>query len=205
MSVARKIDRITALQSSRVKLPKETCSGLVINNKTIGIVGIGNIGRKVAQTFHGGLGCRIIAYDLLLLKDAWKDVVHTRAETIDEVLKSSDVLTLHVPLLPQSRGLISYEQFKIMKRTSILIKAASGGIVNEEDLECAQKEGPIWGAGLDRHEHVSPTKEIYVGLWETGRVVSTPHVGAATGETQMETAMAAVNRLHDYIKTIQSV
>jgi phosphoglycerate dehydrogenase-like enzyme len=109
---------------------------------------MGNIGRKVAQTSHGGLGCRVIAYDLLLPKDAWKDVVHTRAETIDEVLKSSDVLTLHVPLLPQSRGLISYEQFKIMKRTSILIKAARGGIVNEEDLECAQKEGPIWGAGL---------------------------------------------------------
>ncbi|KAH8626022.1 d-3-phosphoglycerate dehydrogenase [Alternaria alternata] len=199
-SYTRDIGRIIALQSVGIKVPKETCSGLIISDKTVGIVGMGNIGRKVAQIFHGGLGCRIVAYDPLLPKDAWEDITHTRAETLDEVLSVSDVLTLHVPLLPQTRGLISYEHLKMMKRTSILINAARGGIVQEVDLERALKEGLIWGAGLDCHEHEPPTKEVYGSLWKTGRVVSTPHVGAATAETQMQTAMAAVDRLYEYIR-----
>ncbi|KAL6155952.1 hypothetical protein ACJQWK_05189 [Exserohilum turcicum] len=205
MSVAREVGRITALQSAGIKVPKETCWGLIINNKTIGIVGMGNIGQKVARIFQGGLNCRIVAYDPLLPKDAWSDIPHTRAETLDQVLEASDILTLHVPLLPQTRGLISYEQFKVMRRNAILINAARGGIVQEADLERALREGLIWEAGLDCHEQEPPTKEKYASLWETGRVVSTPHVGAATAEIQMETAMAAIDRLNDYIKASQAL
>jgi phosphoglycerate dehydrogenase-like enzyme len=200
MSVAREVGRITALQSAGTKVPKETCSGLIINKKIIGIVGMGNIGQKVARIFQGGLGCGIVAYDPLLPKDAWSDIPHTRAENLEQVLEASDIVTLHVPLIPQTRGLISYGQFKIMKRNAILINAARGGIVNETDLEIALREGLIWGAGLDCHEQEPPTKEKYRTLWETGRVVSTPHVGAATAETQMETAMAAINLLNNYIQ-----
>jgi phosphoglycerate dehydrogenase-like enzyme len=205
MSVAREVGRITALQSAGVKVPKETCSGLIMNKKTVGIVGMGNIGRKVAQIFQGGLGCHIVAYDPLLPKDAWGDIEHTRVETLEDVLQVSDVVTLHVPLVPQTRNLITYEQFRMMKRNSILINAARGGIVHEADLERALRECLIWGAGLDCHEHEPPTKEIYGSLWETGRVVSTPHVGAATAETQMETAMAAVDQLDGYIKTVRAL
>jgi phosphoglycerate dehydrogenase-like enzyme len=200
MSVAREIGRITALQSRGTKVPKETCSGLIINKKTIGIVGMGNIGQKAARIFQGGLGCTVVAYDPLLPKDAWADILHIRAETLEEVLKASDVLTLHIPLLPQTRGLISYPQLQMMKKNAIIINAARGGIVNEADLERALEEGEIWGAGLDCHEQEPPTKEKYGGLWATGRVVSTPHVGAATAETQMETAIAAVDRLYEYVK-----
>jgi phosphoglycerate dehydrogenase-like enzyme len=89
----------------------------------------------------------------------------------------------------------------MVKRTSILINAARGAIVQEADLERALKEGLIWGAGLDCHENEPPTKEVYGSLWETGRVVNTPHVDAATAETQMQTAIAAVDRLYEYIKT----
>jgi phosphoglycerate dehydrogenase-like enzyme len=205
MSVAREVGRITALQSTGIKVPKETCSGLIINKKTIGIVGMGNIGQKVARIFRGGLECSVVAYDPLLPKDAWSDIPHTRVETLEEVLEASDVVTLHIPLLPQTRGLISYEQFKIMKRNAILINAARGGIVHEADLERALKEGLIWGAGLDCHEQEPPTKEKYGSLWETGRVVSTPHVGAATAETQMETAVAAVDLLYNHIKAARGL
>lgn len=202
MSVAREVGRITALQSQGTKVPKETCSGLIINKKTIGIVGMGNIGQRVARIFQGGLGCTVVAYDPLLPKDAWADIPHIRAETLEDVLTASDVLTLHIPLLPQTRGLVSYPQLQLMKKNAIVINTARGGIINESDLERALEEGLIWGAGLDCHEQEPPTKEKYGGLWATGRVVSTPHVGAATGETQMETAMAAVDRLYDYIKTV---
>jgi phosphoglycerate dehydrogenase-like enzyme len=200
MSVAREVGRITALQSHGTALPKETCSGLILFEKTIGIVGMGNIGRRVAKIFQGGLDCNIIAYDPLLPKDAWSDIPHSRANTLEDVLKVADMVTLHIPLLPQTRHLISYPQFEMMKPNAIIINTARGGIVHEADLERALREGLIWGAGLDCHEQEPPTKERYMSLWETGRVVSTPHVGAATGQTQMETAKAAVDRLLGYIQ-----
>jgi phosphoglycerate dehydrogenase-like enzyme len=204
MSVAREVGRIVALQTQGNKVPKETCSGLILSQKTIGIIGMGNIGRRVARIFQGGLDCSIVAYDPLLPKDAWPDVPHTRVETLEEVLETSDMVTLHIPLLPQTRNLIGYEQMSIMKRNAILINTARGGIVNEADLERALNDGLIWGAGLDCHEQEPPTKDRYGSLWRTGRVVSTPHVGAATGQTQMETAMAAVDRLYEYVQSSRS-
>jgi phosphoglycerate dehydrogenase-like enzyme len=200
MSVARQVGRITSLQSHGQVVPKETCSGLIISRKIIGIVGMGNIGQKAARIFQGGLGCSIVAYDPFLPEDAWADVPHTRAKTLDQLLEISDVVTLHIPLLPQTRNLIAYQQMSQMKRNAILINTARGGIINEADLEQALKGGLIFGAGLDCHEQEPPTRERYGGLWDTGRVVSTPHIGAATAETQMETAMAAIDRLADYIQ-----
>jgi phosphoglycerate dehydrogenase-like enzyme len=200
MSVAREIGKVVALQTQNQKVPKETCSGLIISQKTIGIVGMGNIGQRVARIFQQGLGCSVVAYDPFLPKDAWADIEHQRVDKIEELLKLSDVVTLHIPLVPQTRNLISRPQLKIMKKNAILINTARGGIVNETDLEQGLKDGLIWGAGLDCHEQEPPTKEKYGGLWETGRVVSTPHVGAATAQTQMETAMAAINRLSEYIR-----
>lgn len=91
-----------------------------------------------------------------------------------------------------------------MKRNAILINTARGGIINEADLERGLVDGLIWGAGLDCHEQEPPTKERYGGLWNTGRCVSTPHVGAATAQTQTDTGMAAVDRLADYIRTIRT-
>ncbi|PVI00956.1 hypothetical protein DM02DRAFT_526035 [Periconia macrospinosa] len=200
MSVAREVGRITAIQSRGDIIPKEKCSGLILQQKTIGVVGMGNIGQRVAKIFHYGLGCSIVAYDPLLPKDAWADIPHQRAETLDSLLEISDVITLHIPLLPQTRNLISYPQLSTMKKNAILINTARGGIVNEQDLERALREELTWGAGLDCHEQEPPTKEKYGGLWETGRVVSTPHIGAATAQTQMETAMAAIDLLDKYIK-----
>ena len=100
MSVARQVGHITALQTQGEAVPKENCSGLIIRNKTIGIVGMGNIGQKVAAIFQSGLGCKIVAYDPLLPKDAWADIPHVRAATLEDVLELSDVVTLHIPLLP---------------------------------------------------------------------------------------------------------
>jgi phosphoglycerate dehydrogenase-like enzyme len=164
---------------------------------------MGNIGQRVAKIFQGGLGCDVVAYDPLLPADAWSDIPHTRAKTLEQVLQTSDVVTLHIPLLPQTRNLIAYPQISQMKRNAILINTARGGIINEEDLERALSENLIFGAGLDCHEQEPPTQERYGGLWATGRVVSTPHIGAATAQTQMETAMAAIDRLAEYIRSTQ--
>jgi lactate dehydrogenase-like 2-hydroxyacid dehydrogenase len=121
---------------------------------------MGNIGQKVAKIFQGGLGCTIVAYDPLLPEDAWADIPHTRAKTLEQLLETSDIVTLHIPLIPQTRNLIAYPQLSLMKSNAIIINTARGGIINEADLERALNENLIFGAGLDCHEQEECTREL---------------------------------------------
>ncbi|EON68816.1 hypothetical protein W97_08074 [Coniosporium apollinis CBS 100218] len=197
-AVAREVCSISVRQASGKRVPKETCSGLILHNKTIGILGMGNIGKTVAKMFRGAFDAPVVAYDPFLPLDAWPELPHTRASTVEEVLKVCDILTIHVPLTPETKHLISYSELQMMKRTAILINTARGGIVNESDLEQGLRDELIWGAGLDCHEQEPPSKEKYELLWNE-RVVSTPHIGATTAQTQQETATAAVARLYDFV------
>lgn len=196
-SVARDIPAISVKQNSGLRVPKEACNGLMLYQKTVGVIGMGNIGKTVAKIFHGGYEASLVAYDPFAPTDAWSDLPHTRASSIEEVVRVSDVITVHVPLTKDTRDLIAYKELSVMKRNAILINASRGGIINEADLERGLAEGLIWGAGLDCHEQEPPLQEKYSALWSQ-RVVSTPHIGAATSQTQMETAMAAVDLLHKY-------
>jgi phosphoglycerate dehydrogenase-like enzyme len=197
MTVARGTGSIIGKQAHGITVPKETCSGVMLHKKTIGIVGMGNIGKEVAKIFRGAFEADVIAYDPFLPADAWADIPHTRVDTVEAVVKDSDVVTLHVPLTSQTKDMIDLTMMKQMKKNAILINAARGGIVNEADLETALREKLIWGAGLDCHEQEPPTKERYGGLWELG-VVSTPHIGATTGETQIITGTVAAQRILDF-------
>lgn len=199
MAVARQIRSIAIRQLLSVPLAKEQCSGLTIHGKTIGILGMGNIGRKVAEMFKGAFNAKIVAYDPFMPAHAWSGIPHQRVSTVQEVLESADVLTIHVPLTAETRDLISYKELSLMKREAILINAARGGIVQEDDLQRALKEGLIWGAGLDCHGQEPPTRERYASLWDNLNVVSTPHVGAATSDTQFITAKAAIDNLYKYL------
>lgn len=198
-SVARDLPHIIVQQSQGKIVPKENCNGIILYKKTLGLVGMGNIGQLVATIFRGAFDADVIAYDPLLPQKGtpWDAIPHTRAATLEEVLERSDVLSLHVPLVAGTRGMIGYEQIKQMKPTAILINTARGGIIDEDGLAHALQENLIWGAGIDAHVQEPPTKEKYGALWAQ-RVVSTPHIGAATGQTQMETAKAAVEYLYDF-------
>lgn len=198
LSVARELPTIGVKQSQGLVVPKESCSGLLLHRKTIGIVGMGNIGACVADIFRGAFDASVIAYDPYAPTDAWPATPHLRAKRLEDILGVCHVLTIHVPLTPETRGLISYDQLRRMKPTAILVNASRGGVVNEKDLERALGEGLIWGAGLDCHEQEPPTLEGYENLWQY-RVASTPHVGATTLETVAATGIAAVQRLHDYL------
>ncbi|KAL8386792.1 hypothetical protein RB595_010384 [Gaeumannomyces hyphopodioides] len=198
-AVARQVGSVAAGQAAGKLVPKEACGGLLLHRKTVGILGMGNIGRQVAGIFRGGFEAEVVAYDPFLPPEAWADIPHGRAASVEEVLRSSEVVTVHMPLTPETRGLISYEQMRLMRKTAILINTARGGIISESDLERALAEGLIWGAGLDCHEEEPPSKERYGRLWELG-VVSTPHIGAATGETQMQTGMRAAERIVEFVE-----
>ncbi|KAF2161132.1 hypothetical protein M409DRAFT_28462 [Zasmidium cellare ATCC 36951] len=197
MSVAREVGRAAVKQQRGELVTRGQWSGLMLHNTTVGIIGMGNIGEQVARIFRGAFHAEVIAYDPYVATKAWKGIPHTRANTLDELLQAADVVTLHVPLLDSTRRLISYRELHLMKRNAIIINAARGGIVDERDLEQALREGLIWGAGLDCHEHEPPTKEHYAALWELG-VVSTPHIAAKTAQTQMNTAIAAVKQVIDF-------
>lgn len=121
--------------------------------------------------------------------------------SLKELLEVADVVLLHVPLKSFTRNMISLTELKRMKPTAILINTARGGIVNEKDLAQALEERLIFGAGIDVHEVEPPTQERHGGLWNSGtkNIVSLPHVGAMTKDTQVATGKAAIDGLHRYI------
>lgn len=202
LTVARGIRSITVRQMTK-PVPKETCNGLTLYKKTLGVIGMGNIGRTVAEIFCGAFDAEVIAFDVFMPDNEWPHLRHDRVRDIQEVIKRADVLSIHVPLTDETRGMISYEELRMMKSDAILINAARGGIVNEADLTKVLAEGHLWGAGLDCHEQEPPSAQKYGSLWENLNVVSTPHIGAATIRAQTASAMAAVDNLYDYLMSIQ--
>ncbi|KAF2020464.1 hypothetical protein BU24DRAFT_337745 [Aaosphaeria arxii CBS 175.79] len=195
-SVARQVPSLVTRQRIQGEvIRKETISGLLLSNKTVGVIGMGNIGQAVSRMFVGGLGASIVTYDPYWPEDGagWKSIAHTRVHTLEELLKVADVVTVHVPLTATTKDLIAYEQMKLMKRNAILLNTARGGIVNEDDLAKALEEELIWGAGFDCHVEEPPTLDKYERLWNCERFVGTPHVAAAVDETQIATINAATD------------
>ncbi|KAJ5725447.1 uncharacterized protein N7483_006804 [Penicillium malachiteum] len=203
ITIARDIRSITTRQMIK-PVPKETCNGLTLYKKTLGIIGMGNIGRTVAEIFRGAFDADIIAYDVFMPDNAWPHLEHKRVQDVQEVIKNADILSVHVPLTNETRDLISYKEIQSMKQNAILINAARGGIVNEADLTKALAEGHLWGAGLDCHEQEPPSFEKYGPLWGNLNVVSTPHIGAATRQAQTASAMAAVNNLYEHLMSLSN-
>lgn len=201
MSVARQIPFIVTRQLKQ-PVQKQSCNGITLHGKTVGVIGMGSIGRKVANMFRGAFEAPIVAFDPYMPADAWVDLEHTRVQSYADILPHADILTIHVPLTTETRGMIAYEDLRRMKRTAILINASRGGIVDEDDLGRALFEGLIWGAGLDAHEQEPPTTEKYGEMWKLPNIVSTPHIGAATEDAQLASALCAVDNLYKYLSSL---
>ena len=154
--------------------------GPQVTGKTLGVVGLGRIGSMVAKIGHSGLGMNILYYDVKKNEDFEKDV-DAKFSELDEVLKSSDFVSVHVPLLPATKHLINKEKFSLMKKTAILINTSRGPVVDEIALIEALKSKQIWGAGLDVFEN---EPELSLGLADLPNVVLTPHTASATIEAR---------------------
>lgn len=200
LSVARQIGSVAQRHGRGETVERFECQGRTLSGGSIGIIGMGAIGKRVAHLFGKGFGCTIYAYDPYMPPDAWSETEHIRVAMIEDMLPHVDVLTVHVPLTEDTRGLIGYAQMQKMKSSAILVNAARGGIVNEADLRRALDEGLIWGAGLDCHEHEPPSPGRYQDLWRTGRVVSTPHVGAIAEGLQVKMGVAVIDRMYEAMK-----
>jgi D-3-phosphoglycerate dehydrogenase len=193
LSISRKIPQATASMKAG-RWEKKRFLGVELYNKILGMIGIGVIGTIVADRARG-LKMKVIGYDPYLSKEVAEkkgvDLV-----SYDELLGRSDFITVHTPLTDETRNLIDKNTLDKMKDGVILINCARGGIINEKDLYDAIKGGKVAGAALDVFE-----KEPATGnpLLELEEVVSTPHLGASTGEAQENVSIAIAQQIVDYL------
>lgn len=164
--------------------------GLDVDHRTLGIAGLGRIGKNVARK-AAGFDMKIIYSDVN--RDLAFEKEHN-ATYVDKatLLKESDFLTLHVPLLPQTKHYIGAAELKQMKKTAVLINAARGPVVDEKALVEALRAKTIWGAGLDVFED---EPALAPGLAELDNVVIVPHIASATAETRFKMGEIAVNNV----------
>lgn len=154
----------------------ELLTGEELSGKTLGIVGCGRIGNLVATNCYHGLGMKIVYHDIAKNYDLER-ATHAYQVSLNRLLEISDVVSLHVPLLPSTHHMISTPEFSLMKESAILINTARGPIVDEKALVKALKNKKIYAAGLDVYENeskISPT------LKTLDNVVLTPHTASST-------------------------
>jgi len=157
--------------------------GREVCGKTLGLVGFGSIGRVTAQRAHA-VGMRVIAYDALLAEAdaAWRahDVVR---KGLDQVVAEADIVSLHVPLDSQTRGLINASRIALMKRGAIIINTSRGGIVDEVAVAAALRAGSLAGAALDVFEHEPLAANS--ALADVPNLILTPHIAGVTQESNV--------------------
>ncbi|MFQ5623951.1 MAG: 2-hydroxyacid dehydrogenase [Paracoccaceae bacterium] len=165
--------------------------GTGIQGKTLGIVGMGRIGRAVAQRAYFGFGMRIIYYNRSPVQDTGIPGA-VAMSSLDEVLEESDVVSLHTPGGDMNKHMISHEQLSLMKPTAYLINTARGDLVDERALVNGLVDRTIAGAGLDVYEYEPRVSAV---LRRLNNVSLLPHLGSATIETRTAMGMKAVDNL----------
>lgn len=167
--------------------------GQDVHKKTLGIIGLGRIGKATAKRANKGFDMKIIYTDIQRDEEFEKEYNATFL-TKEELLKQSDFVSLHIPLTEETKHLIAEKELEMMKETAYLINTARGPVVKEEALVKALKEGKIAGAALDVFEE---EPKIHEGLLNLDNVIILPHIGSASKETRVKMAeMSAINLIN---------
>lgn len=196
LAVARRVvegDRFIRAKKFKGWAP-ELLLGYDVWGKTLGIVGLGRIGKEVARR-AGGFKMKVLYTDQKRLPEVerkLKGIVRVKYVPLKALLKESDFVTIHVPLFPSTWHLIGKKELKMMKKTAILINAARGPVVDEKALVEALKKGWIAGAALDVYEK---EPKVELGLLRLKNTVLVPHLGSASIETRIKMADMAVDNL----------
>ena len=193
MGLILALSRKIAIADSSVKQGKWEKSkfmGVELNGKTLGVIGMGRIGSQVV-TRSKAFGMDTLVYDPYITEKSASELGVTVVD-LETLIKTSDVMTIHVPLTPETKHLIAKEQFAIMKENAFIVNCARGGIINEDDLYHALSTGKIRGAGLDVFENEPPKDSL---LLELDNVVLTPHIAASTSEAQRDAAIIVANEI----------
>jgi D-3-phosphoglycerate dehydrogenase len=169
--------------------------GTELKGKILGIIGLGNVGKKVAKVANA-LEMDVIGSDPFVDEAGMKEIGVKKSE-FEDVLKLSDYITVHVPLTDKTKDMISDSQFSMMKDCVKIINVARGGVVNEDALEKALESGKVSSAALDVYSAEPPVCKSLIGL---DKVICTPHLGASTKEAQVNVAIDAANQIVSALK-----
>jgi D-3-phosphoglycerate dehydrogenase len=194
MALARHIPQAVASLKNG-KWDRNKFVGVELCNKTLGIIGLGNVGRIVAER-AAGLRMKVIGYDPFISPES---IAHMGVEpaSLEEIFTRSDFITVHVPLTPDTQGLINRAALAKMKTGVRIINCARGGIIDEKDLADAIREGKVAGAALDVYVDEPPPPDH--PLLKMDQVITTPHLGASTDEAQLNVAVAVAEQMVDFL------
>lgn len=173
---------------------KARLQGREVFDKTLGVIGFGNIGRIVADRAKG-LRMKVVVFDIHPDQET-ADKLGVKVVGIDELLQVSDYISMHLVKVPETTGFIDREAFNKMKKGVFLIQCSRGGIVDEDALYQALTDGTLSGAALDVFETEPPGAHR---LLELDNVIATPHLGASTREAQDNVAIAAARQVADFL------
>ncbi|MDD5954736.1 MAG: hydroxyacid dehydrogenase [Firmicutes bacterium] len=189
-----------ALSKNLVEAQNEMCAGnweirgarkaFELEGKTVGVIGMGAIGRETAKICQG-CGMKIAGYDPFLSRERIESMGAEYYADYEDLLKEADIVTIHVPLTDGTRDMISMKQLKLMKKTALIVNCSRGGIVNERDLVEALKAGIIAGAGTDVFCNEPPKTDD--PLLNCPNLLVSPHSAAQTREAVIKMAQMCVN------------
>ena len=191
MALSRNIPQAHA-SVKRGEWKRSTFTGTELNQKVLGVIGFGRIGREVAARANA-FGMRILAFDPFIAKENLRQL-GVEFTDFDTLIKTADFITLHVPLTDQTKNIINEKTFQRMKRGVCVINCARGGLIDEKALYDAIKAGQVRGAALDVFEKEPPEKN---SLLELDQVIVTPHLGAATQEAQENVGISVAQQVVD--------
>ena len=177
--------------------PREESSGSEVNGKTMGLIGFGEIAQKVKR-IAVSIGMKIVAHDPYLQPHSkiWKG---TDNLTLDELLKYSDIISLHVPLTKETKNLIDKTKIELLKPTAIIINAARGGIIDEDALASALEKGRIRGAALDVFTNEPLDKEAAKKFGGLENIILTPHIGGITIESNKQVSLMIADKVNQHL------
>jgi D-3-phosphoglycerate dehydrogenase len=170
--------------------------GRSLADKRVGIVGLGNVGRAAARLFRA-FGCTVSAFDPFAPANG-EEENYVRILELEELISTSDVVSLHVPLSPQTRNMIRLPELLLMKKDAILINTSRGPIINEEDLHKVLSSGHLGGVALDVFAE-EPYRGNLIGL---ERTLLTPHIASNTFEAKSLMSREAATKLSDYLENL---
>ena len=177
---------------------KKELKGTELKGKYLGIIGLGNIGKRLGRLARA-LNMNIIGYDVIPIDEEFSKEVGLMKADLDTLIQSSDYVSIHVPLLDSTYHLIDAQKISTMKKTAKIINTSRGGVVDEEALYQALKNGNLGGAALDVFE-----KEPAIGnkLAELDNVILTPHIGAQTKEAQSLAANVIAEKIVQILRGV---
>jgi D-3-phosphoglycerate dehydrogenase / 2-oxoglutarate reductase len=164
--------------------------GVEVRNKTLGIVGLGNVGSEVARRVQG-FQMKVLGYDPYVSPEYARNL-RVELVPLEQIIREADFITLHLPLTPQSKNMIGAKELSLMKPTVRIINCARGGLIDEQALDQALRDGKVAGAALDVFAQEPPKDSP---LLENEKVIVTPHLGASTQEAQANVAIDAAQQI----------